>query len=47
MIASLRLLIDRLLAPRHQLLGLCCPGGMRNETVDQLRRMGLRFGRLR
>jgi hypothetical protein len=26
---------------------LCCPGGIGNETVDQFRREGLHFGRLR
>lgn len=28
-------------------LELCCPGGVRSETVEQLRRDGLHFGRLR
>ena len=28
-------------------LELCCPGGVRNELVDRLRREGLHFGRLR
>jgi hypothetical protein len=28
-------------------LELCCPGGVRNETVERLRREGLHFGRLR
>ena len=28
-------------------LELCCPGGVPNEAVAQLRREGLHFGRLR
>lgn len=44
MVAILRPVLAGLFGKR---LELCCPGGARNPAVEQLRRDGLHFGRLR